>query len=316
MRKGVLCLGEALVDFIPLDRANQAYQKSAGGAPANVAVGVARLGAKSTFIGKVGNDVLGRFLKETLKQYGVDTSYMLLTNEARTGVAFVTLAENGERSFDFYIDPSADRLLSEDEIDESLFSNHKIFHFGSISMISEPAKSATKKAVSLAREKGMIVSYDPNLRIGLWENEQRARETIVSVLAEVDILKVSEEELMFITGEKEVEKAADALAQYNIPLILATMGAEGSYVFTKQGSIRVPSLQVESVDTTGAGDAFVSGVLYRVNEYEGELESITLQEAEQIAHFASVSGALAASTKGAMAALPTLEKVKEILEKQ
>jgi fructokinase len=316
MRKGVISLGEALIDFIPLDAMNLTYQKSPGGAPANVAVGIARLGAKSTFLGKVGNDVLGKFLKETLDKYGVNTEHMLVTDNARTGVVFVTLAENGERSFDFYINPSADRFLSEEELNEFLFSEHKILHFGSISMISEPAKSATKKAVALAKEKGMIVSYDPNLRLGLWDNEQQARETIVSMLSEADILKISEEELAFITGEREIEKGLDALATYNIPLIFVTLGAEGSYVFTNQGSIRVPALEVEAVDTTGAGDAFVSGMLYCINEYEGELASITLQEAEKMACFASVSGALAASVKGAMTALPTLKQIQEILEMQ
>jgi fructokinase len=315
MKKGVISLGEALIDFIPLDANNLAYQKSPGGAPANVAVGVARLGAKSTFLGKVGNDVLGKFLKETLNQYGVNTSHMLLTDEARTGVVFVTLAENGERSFDFYINPSADRFLREDELEESLFLEHKILHFGSISLISEPAKSATKKAVAFAKEHGMFVSYDPNLRLGLWESEQQARETIISMLPKADILKISEEELEFITGEREIEKGIKVLAPYNIPLIFVTLGAKGSYVFTKQGSVHVPALKVEAVDTTGAGDAFVSGVLYCINEYAGELAALSLQEAEQIARFASVSGALAASTKGAMAALPTLEQVKEILRK-
>jgi len=315
MRTGVISLGEALVDFVPLDVVNEVYQKSPGGAPANVAVGVARLGAKATFLGKVGNDVLGRFLIETLNQSGVNTSAILLTDEARTGLVFVTLTENGERSFDFYINPGADRFLKAEEIDETLFSNYKIFHFGSISMINEPVKSATKKAIALAKERGMIISYDPNLRLGLWENEQKARETIVSVLSHVDILKISEEELLFITEEKEIQKAADALAQYNIPVIFVTLGAEGSYILTKQGSVRVPAFQVEVVDTTGAGDAFVSGVLYCLNEYNGDLQSITLQELERIARFASVSGALAASTKGAMTALPTLEQVEQLLEK-
>ncbi|MGX1982132.1 aminoimidazole riboside kinase [Thermolongibacillus altinsuensis] len=315
MKKGIISLGEALIDFIPLDATNTVYQKSPGGAPANVAVGVARLGAKSTFLGKVGKDVLGTFLKETLEAYGVNTSFMLLSKEVRTGVVFVTLAENGERSFDFYINPSADRFLEENEIDESIFHQHKILHIGSISLISEPARSATKKAVSLAKENGMIVSYDPNLRLGLWESEGQAREMIISMLPKADVLKISEEELEFITGEKEIEKGIDALSSYNIPLIFVTLGAKGSYVFTKEGSVFIPALKVEAVDTTGAGDAFVSGILYCLNEYEGTLDSLTLQEVERMARFASVSGALAASTKGAMTALPTLQQVQQILNK-
>ncbi|GAC91112.1 fructokinase [Anoxybacillus flavithermus NBRC 109594] len=313
MKQGIISLGEALIDFIPLDATNRSYQKSPGGAPANVAVGVARLGVPATFLGKVGRDVLGVFLKETLDAYGVNTSFLQFSDDVRTGVVFVTLAENGERSFDFYINPSADRFLCEEEIDESLFRTHRILHFGSISLISEPARSATKRAVMLAKENGMIVSYDPNLRLGLWEGEKQAREMIMSMLREADVLKISEEELTFITGEKDIQKGIDALAPYNIPLIVVTLGENGSYAFTKEGSVFTPALKVEAVDTTGAGDAFVSGMLYCLHEREGTIDSLSLTEIEQMARFASVSGALAASTKGAMTALPTRDEVERIL---
>ncbi|KPB04603.1 aminoimidazole riboside kinase [Bacillus sp. CHD6a] len=314
MKKGIISLGEALIDFIPLDPDNITYQKSPGGAPANVAVGVARLEAKSTFIGKVGNDVLGRFLKNTLADYGVNTSSMLLTDDIRTGVVFVTL-ENGERSFDFYINPSADRFLTDDEIDETLFDENKILHFGSISLISEPTRSATIKAVKLAKEKGLIVSYDPNLRLGLWDSEESAKEQIVSMLPYADILKISEEELEFITGEKDIEKGAEKLAAYEIPLLLVTLGSEGSYVFIREGYQHVPARKVTTVDTTGAGDAFVSGILYTANEWEGDIRTITVEKAVEMASFASVSGSLAASEKGAMTALPSLAQVQSILAK-
>ncbi|MGD6778286.1 aminoimidazole riboside kinase [Sutcliffiella horikoshii] len=314
MKKGIISLGEALIDFIPLDPDNISFQKSPGGAPANVAVGVARLEAKSTFIGKVGNDVLGRFLKKTLEDYEVNTSSMLLTDDIRTGVVFVTL-ENGERSFDFYINPSADRFLTKEEIDEKLFDENKILHFGSISLISEPTRSATIKAVKLAKEKGLTVSYDPNLRLGLWDSKEAAKEQIISMLPYADILKISEEELEFITSEKDIEKGAEKLAKYDIPLLLVTLGSEGSYVFTREGHQHVPARKVTTVDTTGAGDAFVSGILYTANEWEGNITSITLKKAVEMATFASVSGSLAASEKGAMTALPTLEQVRSILAK-
>ena len=316
MNKGVISLGEALIDFIPLDQENLTYQKSPGGAPANVSVGLARLGVKSTFLGKVGDDVLGRFLQNTLKNYGVDVSTLILTESARTGVVFVTNAENGERSFDFYINPSADRFLNAEEISEELFAHHRILHFGSISMISEPSRSATKKAVQTAKEKGMLVSYDPNLRLGLWESEERAKETIVSMLSEADILKLSEEELTFITGEKNVEAGIKKLAHYKIPVIFITMGGEGSLVFTPDYSLRVPAMKVKAVDTTGAGDAFVSGILHGFNEYDGSLSELTREELEGMTQFASVSGALAAATKGAMTALPTKAEVEDILMKE
>ncbi|MDX5474117.1 MAG: aminoimidazole riboside kinase [Bacillaceae bacterium] len=316
MKKGVISLGEALIDFIPLDADNLTYQKSPGGAPANVAVGVARLQTPSTFLGKVGNDVLGRFLKETLQSYGVNTAHMTMTDEVRTGAVFVTLGRGGERSFDFYIDPSADRFLQEEDIADGLFEENNILHFGSISMISEPSKSATEKAVRLARENGLVVSYDPNLRLSLWESEQQAKETILSIMSLVDVLKISEEELEFLTGEEEIKSGVALLKeQYDIPLIFITLGAEGSFTFTKDGSVRVPAMKVNAVDTTGAGDAFVSGILHCLANREGNVSEITLEGAKQMAEFASVSGGLAASEKGAMTALPTLEKVEELTKK-
>ncbi|WP_280771073.1 aminoimidazole riboside kinase [Salipaludibacillus daqingensis] len=311
MKKGIISLGEALIDFIPLDDNNETFQKSPGGAPANVAVGLARLGAKSTFLGKVGDDVLGRFLEATLKGYGVDTSAMTFTNDTRTGVVFVTLGEGGERSFEFYIDPSADRFLEENEVDEALFNEHNLLHFGSISLISEPSKSSTKKAVKLAREKGLIVSYDPNLRLGLWKNETEAKEEIRSMLGEADVLKISEEELEFITGEANIEAGVKKLNEFKIPLIFITLGSEGSHIFLQgQEPVKVEAMKVKAVDTTGAGDAFVSGILYQLHLLDKSVSELTTDELKKMAQFASVSGGLAASTKGAMTALPTLEEVK------
>ncbi|RNA67890.1 aminoimidazole riboside kinase [Alteribacter keqinensis] len=316
MNKGIVSLGEALIDFIPLDDNNETFQKSPGGAPANVAVGAARLGAKSTFLGKVGDDVLGRFLEETLKGYNVNTDHLSFSQDVRTGVVFVTLGEGGERSFEFYIDPSADRFLKEDEIDSSLFDEHNLVHFGSISLISEPSRSATIKAVDLAREKEAIVSYDPNLRLGLWEDEETAREAIISMLDKADVVKISEEELEFITGESDIDEGVKALSQYEIPLVLVTLGGEGSYVFTCGEKLHVPAMKVDAVDTTGAGDAFVSGMLYQLHNSAKPIRELTAEEVAEMAGFASVSGGLAASTKGAMTALPTLDKVKEILSGQ
>ncbi|ELK47424.1 fructokinase [Halobacillus sp. BAB-2008] len=297
-----------------MDDQNINFQKSPGGAPANVAVGLARLGAKSTFLGKVGDDVLGRFLKETLGSYGVHTDHMYLTQDTRTGVVFVTLGEDGERSFDFYIDPSADRFLEEEEIDDDLFRAHNLFHFGSISMINEPSKSATKKAVARAREEGMIVSYDPNLRLGLWPSGEQAKETILSMLGEADVVKISEEELEFLTGEQEIDKGVRALASYDIPLLYVTMGGEGSHLFTNSGHVHVPAMKVKAVDTTGAGDAFVSGILYQLSERNQAVDELSMEDMESITRFASVSGALAAATKGAMTALPTLDEVEGYLK--
>lgn len=314
--KGIISLGEALIDFIPLDDENINFQKSPGGAPANVAVGLARLGAASAFLGKVGDDVLGRFLQKTLSDFGVNTEYMYLTRDTRTGVVFVTLDESGERSFDFYINPSADRFLETSEVASDLFTTHNVFHFGSISMIDEPSKSATKSAVEHAQKQGMIVSYDPNLRLGLWASEQQAKETIVSMLGEADLVKLSEEELEFLTGETAIDAGVEKLAPYQIPVLYITLGAEGSHVFTKEGHTHVPARKVEAVDTTGAGDAFVSGILYQLSEREKACSELTLQDWEEITRFASISGALAASTKGAMTALPTRSEVEDYLKQE
>lgn len=309
MKQGIISLGEALIDFIPLDEQNTTYHKSPGGAPANVAVGVARLGAKATFLGKVGADVLGRFLESTLKDYGVRTNQMLLSPDVPTGVVFVTNGEDGERSFDFYIDPSADRFLKVKDIDEEDLLSHKILHFGSISMISSPAKEATRHAVTLAKENGLFISYDPNVRLGLWRSEKDARETIISMLSEVHLLKISEEELEFITGEQEIESGVRKLKSYNIPFLIITMGGKGSNVYVGDQHRHVPAMKVKAVDTTGAGDAFVSGILYSLHEYSGDIHSLHIDEAFRMAQFAAVSGALAASTKGAMTALPSLEEI-------
>ncbi|MFV8829502.1 aminoimidazole riboside kinase [Alkalihalobacterium sp. APHAB7] len=315
MKQGVISLGEALIDFIPLDNENSSYQKSAGGAPANVAVGLARLSAKSTFLGKVGDDLLGHFLKNTLDGYGVQTNHMYLDQRTRTGVVFVTLGADGERTFDFYINPSADQMLTTEEITPELFEENKILHFGSISLINDPARSATKKAVAFAKEKGMLISYDPNLRLNLWPSEIAARTSIISMLNQADVLKISEEELEFITGKKDLSEGLEALAHYEIPLIFITLGADGCIVYLNGERQSVPAMKVNAVDTTGAGDAFVSGILFCLNRSEKEVRSLTLEEVVEMAKFASVSGGLAASTKGAMTALPTLEKVEEMLEK-
>jgi fructokinase len=311
--KGIISLGEALIDFIPLDADNTTYQKSPGGAPANVAVACAKLGAKSTFVGKVGQDVLGDFMKGTLKRHGVDVSSMILTEEARTGVVFVTLDSDGERNFSFYIDPSADRFLAKEDLNADIFTTHNILHFGSISMISEPSKSATMEAVKLAKENNLIISYDPNLRLGLWPSEEEAKKTITSMLSEADVVKISDDELHFITGEKELQKGIAKLSQYEIPVLLVTYGSKGSYIHVKNETLHVPARKVKTVDTTGAGDAFVSGILYQLSERSEKVIELSQQDWKEIIQFASVSGSLAASTRGAMTALPTLKEVKEHL---
>lgn len=313
MKKGIISLGEALIDFIPLDHENIKYQKSPGGAPANVAVGLARLGADVHFLGNVGQDSLGRFLKETLENYRVDTSSMYLTQEAKTGLVLVTNDAKGDRSFEFFIQPSADTTLSNDDIDATLFEGKKILHIGSISLVKDPAKSATWHAIDLAKKNDMLLSYDPNVRLSLWHDETEAKATIKSVLPYTDLLKLSEDELVFLTGE-DSENAIQQLAKENdIPLIFVTRGEEGSQCYCQEGFVHVPGLKVTAVDTTGAGDAFVSAVIYQITQLDKPLQDIKIDELRGIAEFASISGGVTAATKGAMSALPTLDVIKSYM---
>ncbi|WP_456275955.1 aminoimidazole riboside kinase [Bacillus sp. AK128] len=312
--KGVICLGEALIDFIPLDASNITYEKCPGGAPANVAVGVSRLGGKASFLGKVGKDVLGDFLVDTLNSYGVNVEAFLQTDESKTGLVFVTNKENGERSFDFYIKRSADQLLYKEDIQPDLFKENNILHFGSISMIHEPSRSATLEAIRLAKQEGLLLSYDPNLRLGLWESPQVAKEVITSLLPEADLLKISEEELEFLTGKTDLADGLKEIEKYQIPLIFVTLGAEGSLVYYKGQTEQVSAMKVNAIDTTGAGDAFVSAILYQLSEHGSDLNTLTIEKIVEFAKFASVSGGLAASVKGAMTALPTQEQVTNLLK--
>lgn len=309
MQKGVLTLGEALVDFVPIDTSNTTYQKCPGGAPANVAVGLARLGAKAAFVGKVGEDPLGMYLKKTLEDYGVCTDYMSLTQKARTGTVFVTLAKKGERSFDFLINPSSDCFLNDRDVETIAFSNYNILHIGTISLIREPSRTATLKAVEQAKNRGLKLSFDPNLRRSLWDSEARAKETVQHLLEQADIVKISEEELAFLSCRDTVEAAKQLRAKYNIPVLFVTLGAKGSWAITQEGHVQLPALQVNVVDTTGAGDAYVSGLLYHFNKEMEQFDELSLKDFKHFAHFASVSGGLTVSAKGAMTALPTLDKV-------
>ncbi|KAH8483221.1 hypothetical protein H0E87_027845 [Populus deltoides] len=264
----VVCFGEMLIDFVPtisgLSLADApAFKKAPGGAPANVAVGIARLGGSSAFIGKVGEDEFGYMLAEILKENNVNSEGMRFDPGARTALAFVTLRSDGEREFMFYRNPSADMLLQEAELDLDLIRKAKIFHYGSISLITEPCKSAHIAAAKAAKDAGVVLSYDPNLRLPLWPSAESAREGILSIWDTADIIKISEEEISFLTkGEDPYDDAVvRKLCHPNHKLLLVTEGPEGCRYYTKEFNGRVKGLKVDAVDTTGAGDAFVAGIL-------------------------------------------------------
>jgi len=303
---GIITLGETLIDFTPLDNDNRDFRKNPGGAPANVAVALVRLGAKVSFIGKVGDDLFGKFLLNKLKEENVDITSTFSTKKARTAITFVSLDEKGDRSFEFYIDPSADRFLKPEEIKEKVFEDNKIFHFGSISLIDEPARSATLKAIKLAKKNNNLVSYDPNLRLSLWNSVKEAKKIIVSVLDKCDILKVSKEELKFITEKSDIESGIKLIRNnYNIPYIFVTDGNKGSYSYYSKLEY-TEAYKVETVDTTGAGDAFVAGILYNFNKVEKKrIDDEFIKKATQ---FANYLASQAVTHKGAMTSLPKLNE--------
>ncbi|KAK6125410.1 hypothetical protein DH2020_040837 [Rehmannia glutinosa] len=308
----VVCFGEMLIDFVPttsgLSLAEApAFKKAPGGAPANVAVGIARLGGASAFIGKVGEDEFGYMLAEILKENNVNNEGMRFDPGARTALAFVTLRKDGEREFMFYRNPSADMLLQENELDLELIKKAKIFHYGSISLITEPCKSAHIAATKVAKDAGVILSYDPNLRLPLWPSAESARKGILSIWDTADIIKISEEEICFLTNGEDPydDNVVRKLYHQNLKLLLVTEGPDGCRYYTKGFSGRVKGMKVDAVDTTGAGDAFVAGILSQLAS-----DTSLLQDEDRLRdalRFANACGALTVTERGAIPALPTRE---------
>ncbi|XP_041007728.1 probable fructokinase-6, chloroplastic [Juglans microcarpa x Juglans regia] len=306
----VVCFGEMLIDFVPTISGVSlaeapAFKKAPGGAPANVAVGIARLGGSSAFIGKVGEDEFGYMLADILKENNVNNDGMRFDPGARTALAFVTLRRDGEREFMFYRNPSADMLLQVVELDFDLIRKAKIFHYGSISLITEPCKSAHIAAAKAAKDAGVVLSYDPNLRLPLWPSAESAREGILSIWDTADIIKISEEEISFLTegGDPYNDAVVRKLFHPNLKLLLVTEGPDGCRYYTKEFSGRVGGFKVDAVDTTGAGDAFVAGILSQL------AVDLSLLQKEDLLRdalkFANACGALTVMERGAIPALPT-----------
>ncbi|KAG8663924.1 hypothetical protein MANES_01G263700v8 [Manihot esculenta] len=318
----VVCFGEILIDFVPTVAGVSlaeapGFKKAPGGAPANVAVGIARLGGNSAFIGKVGDDEFGHMLADILKQNKVNNSGMRFDSHARTALAFVTLRADGEREFMFYRNPCADMLLSETELDKNLIRKASIFHYGSISLINEPCKSAHLAAMDIAKRAGCILSYDPNLRLPLWPSANAARDGIMSIWNQADIIKISGEEMEFlIEGDNSFDDmmVLEKLFHPNLKLLLVTEGSGGCQYYTKAFKGKVLGVKVDAVDTTGAGDAFMGGLLSKLasdlNLYKDEKK---LREALL---FANACGAITVTQKGAIPSLPTKEAVLQILSKE
>jgi fructokinase len=320
----VVCLGELLIDFVSLESGvslEQApsFQKAPGGAPANVAVGLAKLGHEVGFVGKVGDESFGHFLANVLQENGVNISGLSFDSETRTMLAFVSLTSEGERDFMFYRHPSADMRLTPDDIPKDLIQQATIFHYGSISLISEPGCSATCHALDLARESGVLISYDPNLRLGLWESEERAKQEILGGMRSADLVKINDDELEFLTGTRKLENGAKQLLTFGPKLIVITLGREGSYFYTDTAAGHVPGNALRAVDTTGAGDGFVAGLLSELLAYSKPGEAYVFPgkaELEACCRVANAVGALATTKRGAIPALPTRRQVEDFLHRE
>lgn len=309
----ITALGELLIDFTPCgknERGVRSFAQNPGGAPANVLAMASRLGGKTAFLGKVGRDAFGDFLCSVLVQNEIDSSGLAMDGSAPTTLAFVQLDENGDRSFTFYRDPGADRMLTVEEIKPELIDNCRIFHFGSVSMTHDPSRSATFYAAQYAKEQGKLVSFDPNYRAMLWASEAEALEQINKGIAIADVLKVSEEEARLITGDEDPASASQKLLGMGPALVLVSLGELGAYFRNHACSGYVPSYQVNVVDTTGAGDAFVGAFLWKVcSMVKEELKFMPSMELRQIISFANAAGALTATGGGAIPAMPNMEQI-------
>lgn len=307
----ITAVGEILIDLtqsgvneqgIPLFSANP------GGAPANLAVAASRLGASTAFVGKVGTDSYGTFLRNTLIDNRVDVSGMVTDPRNRTTLAVVALDKTGERTFSFYRDPSADVNLRADEIDRDQLRSTRFLHFGSVSLTADPARSATLHAARTAKEHGAIISYDPNYRASLWPDEATAIERMLEPLPLVDVLKVSDEELPLLTGTDDLEEGSAILAGKGIRLVLVTLGANGSYYRFDGHTGHVPGIRCKVGDTNGAGDTFFGATLAQLAKL-GSLDALTVPDLERIVAAANKAASITTSRHGAIPAMPTYDEV-------
>ena len=307
--------GEVLIDFTQnglSSQGNGMFEANPGGAVSNAIAMVNRLGHKTSFIGKVGDDIFGHLLKQTLNELGIDTSNLLLDEETRTTLAFVANDENGERSFSFYRNPGADVMFRVEELDEELIRNTKLFHFGTLSMTHECVRETTKRALQIAKEEGILISFDPNLRESLWDSLETAREQFDYGMRYCDILKISDNELQWFTGEEDLDLGMKILRErYRIPLIFLTLGKDGSCAYYKDMAVEVPAFRQEHVvDTTGAGDTFFGSCLHCILEWGlNDLSEVDLYE---ILTIGNAAASLITTKKGALKVMPTMEEIEKL----
>lgn len=312
----VTALGELLIDFTQngvSGQGNDMFEANPGGAPCNVLAMLEKLGKKTAFIGKVGDDYLGKKLKSVVEEVGICTKNLLLDEEVHTTLAFVHTYEDGDRDFSFYRNPGADVRLTAEEVNEELVAASRLFHFGSLSMTEEGVREATKKALRVAKQNGCLVSFDPNLREPLWKTLEEAKEQIAFGMTQCDILKISDNEIQWFTGKEDFDEGiAQLRAQYDIPLILLSMGKEGSRAYYKDICVEAaPHLMENTIETTGAGDTFCACVLNYVLEHG--LKDLNRGQLLEMLSFANAAAALITTKKGALRVMPEKEEVLQLL---
>ena len=309
----VVALGELLIDFTCVSTDADGYPTMAahpGGAPANFLAALAKFGAKTALLGKVGADAFGKLLTATLQNARIDTSGLVETEDVFTTLAFVTLDETGNREFSFARKPGADTCLTYEEIDLSLIDEAKVFHFGTLSLTDEPSRTATYKAVAYAKNKGKLITYDPNLRKPLWKDPEEARAQLLWGLGHADVVKISDEEVEFLFGLGAEEGAAHILDNYGVKLVFVTCGAEGCFFKNAKAQGHIPSLGgIKVVDTTGAGDIFGGSAVWKLLGYGKSPEDLTEGELSDIVTFACTAAGLSTTRSGGISSVPDYETV-------
>lgn len=315
----VTALGELLIDFTENGRSSQGnllLEANPGGAPCNVLAMLNKLGKKTAFIGKVGNDQFGTMLKEVVQERGTDVSGLRMDNEVHTTLAFVHTFPDGDREFSFYRNPGADMMLTKEEVDQELIKSSKIFHFGTLSSTHPGVREATRYAVDVAKEYGLIISFDPNLRETLWGSLDQAKEEISYGMSKCDILKISDNEMEFMTGTTDYTKGVEMLReQFDIPLICVTLGKNGSRAYYKDMIVKgAPFVRKDTIETTGAGDTFEACMLNYILEHG--LEHLTEDNLKEMLTFANAGASIITTKKGALKVMPEREEIQEMIKKR
>ena len=313
----VIALGELLIDFTmngQSEQGNNMFEACPGGAPCNVLALLNKMGKKTAFIGKVGKDQFGTLLRDTITEAGIDASNLMADENVNTTLAFVHTFPDGDREFSFYRNPGADMMLTADEVNPEVVKDTKVFHFGTLSMTHEGVREATKKAVETAKANGCLVSFDPNLRPPLWSSLDLAKEQMEYGFGKCDILKISDNEIQFVSGKEDYDEGIAYLQEtYNIPLILLTMGKDGSRAYYKGMRVERPGFSVKAIETTGAGDTFCGSSLNYLVDHD--FENLTEEQLGEMLTFANAAAALVTTKKGAIKAMPVKEEVLELIQK-